>query len=155
MQASTVLTLTPILAAFNPGLLIPIIAIVMGCSIAIVGIIVDYRRRRATLEFQHKERLAAIEKGIELPPALGVEAEGSAASARRPSYLLRGLVWLFLGIGVALALNRIEGRDEAMLGAIPIGIGLAYLIYYFAEGRKLEAAAATADVPAPSPSNRV
>ena len=47
---------------------IPIIAIVMSLAIPIVFAIVDYRRRRDIVEAHHKERMAAIERGMELPP---------------------------------------------------------------------------------------
>ena len=47
---------------------IPIVAIVMSLSIPIVFAIVDYRRRRDIVEAHHKERMAAIERGMELPP---------------------------------------------------------------------------------------
>ena len=46
---------------------IPIIAIVMSLPIPIVYAIVDYRRRRDIVEAHHKERMAAIERGMDLP----------------------------------------------------------------------------------------
>ena len=51
-------------------------------------------------------------------------------------YLLRGLVWLFAGLGILIALagvTRGEAEKVWMLGFIPTGVGLAYLIYYFVE----------------------
>ena len=115
---------------------IPIIAIVMSLSIPIVFAIVDYRRRRDIVEANHKERLAAIERGMELP-ALPESFYQSIKPARRSSYLLPGLVWLFVGIGIFIALGSIAGEDVRMLGLIPAGVGLALLIYHFIEGRKL------------------
>ncbi|HVN43422.1 MAG TPA: hypothetical protein VMT50_11610, partial [Steroidobacteraceae bacterium] len=47
---------------------IPIVAIVMSLSIPIVSMIVDYRRRRDVVEAHHKERIAAIEHGVDIPP---------------------------------------------------------------------------------------
>ena len=47
---------------------IPIIAIFMSLLIPIVYAITDYRRRRDIVEAHHKERLAAIERGMEIPP---------------------------------------------------------------------------------------
>jgi hypothetical protein len=92
------------------ALFIPIIAIFMSLLIPIVFAIVDYRRRRDLVEANHKERMAAIERGMELPPMPEALFQ-SMKPARRSSYLLPGLIWLF--------------------------VGLAFLIYYFVEGRKL------------------
>ena len=115
---------------------IPIVAIIMSLSIPIVYAIVDYRRRRDIVDANHKERLAAIERGMELPP-LPESFYQAIKPARRSSYLLPGLVWLFVGIGIFIALGAIAGADVRNLGLIPSGVGLAYLIYYFVEGRKL------------------
>ena len=114
---------------------IPIVAIVMSLSIPIVFAVVDYKRRRDIVEATHKERLAAIERGMELP-ALPESFYQSVKPARRSSYLLPGLVWLFVGIGIFIALGAIAGDDVRMLGLIPAGVGLALLIYHFVEGRK-------------------
>ena len=42
---------------------IPIVAIIMSLSLPIVYAIVDYRRRRDVVEANHRERMAAIERG--------------------------------------------------------------------------------------------
>jgi hypothetical protein len=115
---------------------IPIVAIIMSLSIPIVYAIVDYRRRRDIVDANHKERLAAIERGMDLP-ALPESFYQSIKPARRSSYLLPGLVWLFVGIGIFIALGAIAGEDVRMLGLIPAGVGLALLIYHVVEGRKL------------------
>jgi len=115
---------------------IPIVAIFMSLLIPIVYAVVDYKRRRDIVEANHKERLAAIERGMELPP-LPESFYQSIKPARRSSYLLPGLVWLFVGVGIFLALGAIAGEDVRYLGLVPAGVGLAYLIYYFVEGRKL------------------
>ena len=115
---------------------IPIVAIIMSLSIPIVFAIVDYRRRRDIVEANHKERLAAIERGMELP-ALPESFYQSIKPARRSSYLLPGLVWLFVGVGIFISLGAVAGDDVRMFGLIPAGVGLALLIYHFVEGRKL------------------
>jgi Domain of unknown function (DUF6249) len=129
-----------------------------------------YLRFRAR-ELQHKERLAALEKGTPLP-----DLYDEPQSPRSPTriYLLRGMMWLFSGIAIVAFLSaiasfsrqppRLESRlyraqdlkklgatDEqiraaeeepsrdgipegvALLGLVPIGIGLAYLIFYRVE----------------------
>jgi hypothetical protein len=115
---------------------IPIVAIIMSLSIPIVYAIVDYRRRRDIVEAHHKERLAAIERGMELP-ALPESFYQSLKPARRSSYLLPGLVWLFVGIGLFIALGAVAGEGVRYFGLIPAGVGAALLIYYVVEGRKL------------------
>jgi len=115
---------------------IPIVAIIMSLSIPIVYAIVDYRRRRDIIEAHHKERLAAIERGMDLP-SLPESFYQSMKPARRASYLLPGLVWLFIGVALYLALDAVANGDVARFGLIPTGVGLALLIYHFVEGRKL------------------
>ena len=115
---------------------IPIVAIFMSLLIPIVFTIVDYRRKKDIVEANHKERMAAIERGMELP-ALPESFYQSMKPARRSSYLLPGLVWLFVGIGLVVSLGAVAGEDVRMFGLIPAGVGLALLIYHFIEGRKL------------------
>lgn len=136
-------TLTPILAVGDVVFIIPIIAIIMSLAIPIVAVITDFAKRRKIYELHHKERLAAIDKGVELPP-LPVELVGAYPKGR-PRYLLRGLIWLFVGLGTLAALSGVTrpGAERSwLLGFIPTGVGLAYLIYYFAEGKRVEEEAA-------------
>jgi hypothetical protein len=60
---------------------------------------------------------------------------------RRSSYLLPGLIWLFVGVGLFVALGAVAGDEVRYFGLIPAGVGLAFLIYYFVEGRKLQGSA--------------
>ena len=115
---------------------IPLTAIFMSLLIPIVFAIVDYRRRRDIVEANHKERMAAIERGMEAPQ-LPEAFYLSLKPPRRSSYLLPGLIWLFVGIGLFVALGAVAGEDVRFFGLIPAGVGLAFLIYYFVEGRKL------------------
>jgi hypothetical protein len=116
------------------GVMIPLSAIILGISAGIVGIVAKHRQQVQRADLRHKERLAAMDKGLELPPELEQPID-------RPRYLLKGLVWSFSGIGAYLALSALAGSEESMLAAIPIAIGLAYLVYYFVQGRGEEAAA--------------
>lgn len=115
---------------------IPITAIFMSLLIPIVFAIVDYKRRKDIVEANHKERLAAIERGMEIP-SLPESFYLSMKPARRSSYLLPGLIWLFVGIGLYVALGAVAGDEVKFFGMIPGGVGLAFLVYYFVEGRKL------------------
>jgi hypothetical protein len=138
-------------------------------AVVVWSLVLRYRKR----ELQHKERLAAMEKGMPLPDLTGEQAAWSP----RP-YLLRGMMWLFSGVsltvfllGIAAStggpdsleerLNRAQnlkslGASEeqitqvendpspqhrfppaaALLGLVPAGLGLAYLIYYRVESKR-------------------
>ena len=117
------------------AVLIPVTAIVMSLLIPIVYAIVDYRRRRDIVEAHHKERLAAIERGMDIP-ALPESFYNPWQRNRRPRTLLTGMIWFFVGIGLTIALGKVAGDDVMYFGLIPTGVGLAFLIYYAIEGRK-------------------
>jgi hypothetical protein len=118
------------------AIFIPIIAIVMSLSIPIVFAIVDYRRRRDIVEAHHRERMAAIERGMEIAPLPESFFMGLEKKRRPGASLLTGLVWLFIGVGLYMGLAAVAGRDVANFALIPVGIGVAFLVYYFFEGRK-------------------
>jgi hypothetical protein len=147
------------------------IMVLSAAGIIIWALNIRYRRQ----ELRHKERMAALEKGAEIP----VEpAERPPVPWSPRVYLLRGLIWLFTGLGLSTFLlglslsivsrpETLEDRlwraqrlrsngapeDEikqylaesrgavhrdmpegfALIGLIPIGVGLAYLIYYRGE----------------------
>jgi uncharacterized membrane protein len=147
--------------------------VLSAAAIIIWSLVLRYKRQ----QLRHQERMAALEKGAELP-AEPVEKAPAPWSPR--IYLLRGLVWLFTGIGLAVFLfgmsvtigsrqETIEDRlwrvqnlrrngateDEikqllnskepvrkdfpeglALIGLIPIGVGLAYIIYYRGEDKR-------------------
>jgi len=126
------------------GTLIPIVAIVMSLLIPIIYQITEYRRRRDIVEALHKERMAAIERGME-PKPLPEELLNPFRRNRNPRYLLTGMIWLFIGIGIFVFLGAVAGEDVRWIGLIPGGVGLAYLLYHLIEGRhekKIEAAPA-------------
>jgi hypothetical protein len=118
--------------------IIPIVAIIMGVGIAMLVVVVDYRKKRDMFALHHKERMAAIEKGMELPP-LPPEffRDGRRQGPRHPSdFLRRGLVLLFIGIAVTGAMYQ-SARDAYLWGLVPAAIGVAFLLYYAVAGRKL------------------
>src|SRR5215471_8700888 len=116
------------------GLLIPIIAVTVSLAALIVWIVMWYRRRMHEVDCRHKERMAAIEKGLELPPESLPPPEQTPPRSR---YLLRGLIWL--GVGLAITFG---GRDwlQAPIGGagwIAVAVGAAYLIFYLLEGHRV------------------
>ena len=118
------------------GLSIPIIAIVMGIGIGMLSVYLEYRKKRDVFEMHHKERMAAIDKGMEIP---ALPAEFYQDVRRRRNYgpgdnLRRGLILLLVGVAVVIALG-LNGQRAAAWGLVPAAVGLAYLLVYFIEGR--------------------
>jgi hypothetical protein len=127
---------TDILAMF-----IPIIAIVMGIGMGMLSIYLNYQKRKEMFALYHQERMAAIEKGIELPPLPEDFFHEDGGPSRRSPHrtLLTGLILLFIGVTLYFALHfTIPGT--ALYALVPGGVGAAYLIYYFTVGRKMAAA---------------
>jgi hypothetical protein len=113
------------------ALMIPILGIVLGITVAIIAIVTSHREKLKRVELRHRERLAAIEKGLELPPDAYADAE-----PRKPATLRNGLSGLFIGIVLYSALYELIGSDVALFGLIPAAYGIATLISYFVESRK-------------------
>ena len=121
------------------GLMIPIIAIVMGMGIAMLAIYLNYRKRKDMFALYHQERMAAIEKGVEVPPLPDALLTDDGKPLRPYSprqHLLKGVAWVFVGIGLGLGLWATAGYEFALFSIIFIGIGIAHLVYYAVEGRK-------------------
>jgi hypothetical protein len=114
------------------ALLIPIIAIVMGIGVGMLSIFLDYRKKREMFAMHHQERMAAIEKGMDVPP-LPPEffQEGRRCRSRtHGDFLRRGLVLLFVGAAVCAALYNSQ-HDAYLWGLVPAAVGLAQLLYYY------------------------
>jgi len=118
----------------NVAVMIPIFGIVFGIAVAIVAIVTSHRQKMQRADLRHKERLAAIDKGLELPPE--TEDPEDAGKRSRSGSLRSGLIGLAVGIVLYFALDRLASDDIALFGLIPAAIGLANLIFYFIEGRK-------------------
>jgi hypothetical protein len=112
-------------------MLIPIIAITLSLGTAMLFIFVRHRRNALELEHRHKERMAAIDRGLDLP----VDPVQLATTAR-PNYLLRGLVWLGIGLALVVGMRPLLDREAYSIGWVPIAVGVAYLLFYVVEGRK-------------------
>lgn len=121
--------------------LVPLFAVIfsIGLPLAIPILIIsfNYRNRRRLMELHHAERMSAIERGMEVPP-LPIELIDSKTRKRRSS-LLPGLVWFFIGLAMVAGSITIGDDLPVVFGLVPLGIGLAYLIYYGVEGRHVEA----------------
>lgn len=111
------------------GAMIPIVAIVFGIGIAIIGVVTSHKEKVRRHELRHAERLSAMERGLEPPPELTDEKE-------RPRPLLTGMILVGVGAGVFIALEEVAGDGVEKFGLIPGFIGIAYLLYWFFQGRK-------------------
>lgn len=110
------------------GVFIPIVAILAGIGVAIVAMLAAHRQRVQRTELRHRERMAAIEKGLELPPD-PPEADPKASDDAR--FLRHGLVLVAIGVTVTAAMIQIPDPNLPWLfGFIPGAIGIAYLLYY-------------------------
>jgi hypothetical protein len=109
---------------------VPIVAIVFSLGMAMLGLWADHQRRSQKLEHQHRERMAAIEKGIPLPPALPDVAERTQPKVTNPGRMLRsGVLLLSLGVVLYFAIDTAGGSEGALFGLIPATLGLANLAY--------------------------
>jgi len=125
---------------------VTVIGIVMGLGTGMLSLFLNYRKRREMFALYHQERMAAIEKGIELP-ALPEDFFHEDAKPQRSGHgtFLSGLILVSVGLTLYVALHftadRTEsGGDVALFALIPAGVGAACLIYYYAVGRKLATA---------------
>jgi hypothetical protein len=118
------------------------ISIVIVALIAFAGFRLWLKHQRRVMI--HRERLAAIEKGVELPP-LEQEVRRSNWNVQR-ILLLAGLIWISLGIGLLVVFSAILAHPQGMadlpqgiqwVGIGPIMIGFSHLMVYLV-GRKKE-----------------
>jgi hypothetical protein len=115
------------------GIVVPIVAIVLGLGAVMLGMWLDFRKKREMFQMHHAERMAAIDKGIDLPPL----PPGFFQNHKRPeftpyTYLRRGLMWSLIGVGVTVALWG-TGERDFWWGLVPVGVGVAYLLSYLVE----------------------
>ena len=113
------------------GVFIPIVAIVMGIGIGMLAIWSEHKRKAQLLEQNHRERMHAIEKGLELPP-LPVNLVGTASSPSTESAaksVRSGVMLLLIGIVLFFAITVVGAEEAALFGLIPAAIGIANLVY--------------------------
>jgi hypothetical protein len=102
------------------AMLIPIIAVLGGMAIAIVGVITKGKEE----ELKHKERILAMEKGIPLPE------EPVCMRKDKPRYLAVrawGLVITLIGLSVVLSVGIKAGFENGVWGLIPMALGILWI----------------------------
>jgi hypothetical protein len=117
------------------GAFIPIVAITLGIGIGCLAIWSEHKRKLELIDRLHRERMLALEKGVE-PPALPPAMVGQLASKSKPAsrYLWpqamrNGLMLMFGGIVLYFGVNNAGGEEGAIFMLVPAVLGLANLIY--------------------------
>ena len=120
----------------NPGVIgafIPIVAITFGIGIGMPGHLVRAQAQVELLERLHRERMLALEKGVELPalpPAMvGHLSTRPQSRYLRPRALRNGLMMLLGGIVLYFAVDKAGGEEGALFVLILAVLGLANLVY--------------------------
>jgi hypothetical protein len=116
---------------------IPIVAIVGGISFAAFSMYLRVHRQREALHMYHLERMAAIEKGIELPPLPPELLHDYDGGGYRGDYRRwrrgRGLTLLFIGAAVTVAMWQVNGDKSFWWGLIIVAAGLGRLVSEYLE----------------------
>ncbi|MDD4858319.1 MAG: DUF6249 domain-containing protein [Candidatus Krumholzibacteria bacterium] len=113
------------------ALLIPIIAVLGGMAIAVVGVLAKGKEE----ELKHKERILAMEKGIPIPQ------ETKPVQKVKPRYLAFrawGLVITLIGLALVLSISVAKGIEAGIWGLIPTALGVGLLLASVLEKRDVE-----------------
>jgi hypothetical protein len=110
----------------------PCLAIAGG----IVASILKMRAQHRLMELAMRERIVALEKGLDpgpiaTPAAFGVIPPAEVARRRAQGLMIGGLLTIALGAGLMLTLPLLppgDGRENWPTGIIPILLGVALLI---------------------------
>lgn len=107
---------------------IPIIFVIGAIAITITALILDAGRK----DRKHRERLLAMEKGIELPE--------DPIKTSPPRYLAMrawGFVFTFLGIALVIGITGAAGIRYGVWGLTQLSIGVALLVAAHLEKKEL------------------
>jgi hypothetical protein len=110
---------------------IPIVAIVGGITLAIIRVMT----RSRLAELARRERIAAIERGIDpdkLPPLVPGDDDsyglGDSRLRRAHGLMIGGFVLVAVGIATAVFLRAMEADKAAwVLGLLPFLVGIALI----------------------------
>jgi hypothetical protein len=119
-------------------------AFAMPLVLAVVLAFLAFRQwlRHQERAMAHRERLAAIEKGVELPPRPA--SSPHTGLGVRGVLLLSGLVWMALGLGGMVAgyliVPQVQSPEPVppslwVAGLVPLLVGVAHLAVYRASAR--------------------
>ncbi len=116
------------------ALFIPIIAIIGAFSSAMFAVYHKASKQREMMRLYHAERMAAIEKGIELPP-LRAEFPHDVAQISPTRRRYKGVMTLLVGVAITLALWKTGGNNAFWWGLIIVAVGLGQLVINYLERR--------------------
>jgi len=133
--------------AFSP-FIVPVAGCAMILGISVAGVWSSVRAR----EMQSQERLAAIARGVPLPPTTeelaiihgkpSVDATRRRGNTRRAGIILLGsavgLILFFIALSTVLHVREV--LCGAAVGLIPLGIGAGFLVDAHIQSRELEEA---------------
>ena len=111
------------------AILVPIFALVSVIMIPLVWIYLDQQTKQKLIEARHKERLAALERGVDYQPEpLPLDRLFGRSKSTNPKSsptLLWGLILTFGGVAIAI------GRSDVRDGSVLVAVGIALLLYHF------------------------
>lgn len=146
------------LTSLMSALVIPVVAIVGGISFAAYSLYLKVRRQREALQMYHAERMAAIEKGIELPPLPpGLLYDGDYSVMYRDYRRWRrgrGLTLVFVGAAVTVAMWQVNGDNSFWWGLVIIAWGLGRLVSEYIQTPGPSSQAGNSPTPPGPTSNR-
>ena len=133
----------------------PLLIFVVIVALAVAYLFQLWARHQRRLMI-HRERLAALEKEVEVPPLVEEIHRGSWNVQRL--LLLAGLCWISVGVALFMTLDELAGGDLSVpigvdgsgftwasvhvhsgfrpLALAPIGIGLSHIVVYFVGRRR-------------------
>jgi len=120
------------------GVSIPIVAIVFGVGVGALAIWSEHKRKSQLLDQLHRERMLALEKGVE-PPAIAPGLVGDLTAKSRPAKpvpryewpraMRNGLAMLLGGVVLYFAVDRAGGEEGAIFMLVLAALGTANLIF--------------------------
>jgi hypothetical protein len=140
---------------FDSPFVVPVAGCFMVLGIVVAGVFSGIRNR----EMQSNERLAAIAKGVPIPPtteelAIMHGKPSIDATRRRANIRLGGIILVFTAIGLMAffgALAAILQQRDVLcglaVGLIPLGIGLGMLYDVHIQSREISDRADSAALP--------
>lgn len=134
-------------SVWDSSYIVPVVALMIPIAAIITGGVSQYQRRR----LQSEERLAAIARGIPLPPEPVGDPDSNGADPFRRvrSHRTGAIVLISVGVGLAifgfLLARIVEDRDVLIVAAaaiIPFTLGVGFFIDYRIRNHELNRSAA-------------
>ncbi|HVT59476.1 MAG TPA: DUF6249 domain-containing protein [Thermoanaerobaculia bacterium] len=106
-----------------------VLVIFCGCTLSAIILILAFRAGHHKREMLSRERLAAIEKGMEITLL-------EPSRPRQANPLAGVFVLIAVGIGISLFLWQVGGGEAWGVGLIPGTVGLGLLAHWLAGGKR-------------------